>query len=225
MTSIQELSHAQAPPTLPFELKDYISPNAWEARVSTLTQLASHYCRPLFERAYLAMLLVLSFLVPVTTYYITLPALEGSASSGDAVPIGTDETDRLVWLARLIAFSVTLATWIVLCVPVVVWKYSGIRRVRRLANQWTRGDMLAASSYGDAPVWKASAPGFFREILVLVVTVPMKQRSHFDRNSYLPPYINAGDDGLPSYGDSSMTQWSTDPKGGTRYGDVPIYAD
>ena len=39
-------------------------------------------------------------------------------------------------------------------------------RVMRLADHWTRADTLSASSYGDAPVWKATAPGLFRDALV-----------------------------------------------------------
>ncbi|KAF8444537.1 hypothetical protein L210DRAFT_3502115 [Boletus edulis BED1] len=172
-----ELSRSQAPPTLPFELRDYVSPNTWEARVSALTRLASQYSRPTFERAYLIIIMALSFLVPITTYYVTLQSLEGT----------TDDVDRQVWLARFSCFAVTIATWIVLSAPMILWKYLGKVRVTRVADLWTRADALSAPSYGAAPVWKASAPGLLRDAVVLVVTVPLIQKSHFDRDSYLPP--------------------------------------
>jgi len=210
-----ELSPSQAPPTLPFELRDYVSPNTWEARVSALTRLTSQYSRPSFERAYLIVILVLSFLVPITTYYVTLQSLEGTSN----------DVDRRVWLARFSCFAITIATWIVLSVPMVLWKYLGKVRVTKLVDLWTRTDALSAASYGAAPVWKASAPGLFRDVVGLVVTVPVIKKSHFDRDSYLPPYIAVGDDALPPYGDSKSSPWSKDPKGGIRYGDLPIYTD
>jgi hypothetical protein len=212
---VVELSRSEAPPTLPFELRDYVSPNTWEIRVSTLARLASKYCRPTFERAYLVVIVLLTFLVPITTYYVTLHSLESTI----------DDVDRQVWLARFSSFALTIATWIVLSAPMVVWKYLGRIRVMRLADHWTRADALSAPSYGDAPVWKATAPGLFRDAIVLMVTVPLTMKSHFDPDSYLPPYIAAGDDALPPYVDSRMARWSKDLKGGIRYGDLPIYTD
>jgi len=212
---VVELSRSQVPPTLPFELRDYVSPNTWEIRVSTLVRLASQYRRPNFERAYLVVIMVLTFLVPITTYYVTLQSMEDTI----------DDVDRQVWLARFGSFAVAIATWIVLSAPVVVWKYLGKVRVMRLVDHWTRADALSAPSYGDAPVWKATAPGLFKDALVLIVTVPLTKKSHFDRDSYLPPYIAAGDDALPPYGDSGMTHWSKDLQGVIKYGDLPIYTD
>jgi len=210
-----ELTRSQAPPMFPFELKDYVSPNTWEVRVSTLTRLASQYSRPTFERAYLAVMLVLTFLVPITTYYVTLQALENA----------NDDVDQQAWFIRLNCLAITIAMWIVLSAPMVVWKYLGKVRVMRLVDQWTRTDALSASSYGAAPVWRASLPGLFRDAIVLTVTVPLIQKSYFDRDGYLPPYVSASDDALPSYGNSKMVQWSQDLKGGMKYGDLPIYTD
>jgi hypothetical protein len=161
--------------------------------------------------------MVLTFLVPITTYYVTLQSLESATNDIDI--------DRQVWFARFISFAVTIATWIVLTAPVVVWKYLGKIRVKRLADQWTRSDALSAPSYGAAAAWKANAPGLFRDVIVLTITVPLTKKSHFDRDSYLPPYIAAGEDALPPYGDSSMTHWSKDLKGGIKYGELPIYTD
>ncbi|KAF8135480.1 hypothetical protein EV363DRAFT_1395981 [Boletus edulis] len=158
-----ELSRSQAPPTLPFELRDYVSPNTWEARVSALTRLAS--------QAYLIIIMALSFLVPITTYYVTLQSLEGT----------TDDVDRQVWLARFSCFAVTIATWIVLSAPMILWKYLGKVRVTRVADLWTRADALSAPSYWRCACLEGERPW------VLVVTVPLIQKSHFDRDSYLPP--------------------------------------
>ncbi|KAN0091079.1 hypothetical protein V8E55_004645 [Tylopilus felleus] len=212
---VVEIARSQAPPTLPFELRDYVSPNTWENRVSLLAQLASQYCRPTFERAYLVVIMVLTFLVPITTYYVSLQALENT----------TDNIGQQVWFARFIAFATTIATWFVLSAPVIVWKYMGNVRVTKLAKQWTRTDALAAPTYGAAPVWRATAPGLFRNLIVLEVSVPSTKKSTFDRDSCLPAYIAAGEDGLPSYVDTNAAQWSKDLTGGIKYGELPIFTD
>ncbi|KAI9569597.1 hypothetical protein HD554DRAFT_2089381 [Boletus coccyginus] len=138
-----------------------VSPNTWEIRVSTLARLASKYRRPTFERAYLIVIMALTFLVPITTYYVTLQSLE-STTTDDAI-------DSQVWFARFSCFAVAVVTWVVLSAPMVVWKYLGKIRVMRLADQWTRADALSAASYGAAPVWKATAPGLFRDAVVRTI--------------------------------------------------------
>lgn len=159
----------------------------------------------------------LTFLIPIATYHAALQALENT----------TANIDEQVWFIRLGCFAVTITTWIVLLAPILVWKYlvrilpvsvsaclsngmaaQGKVRVMRLADQWTRTDALSAPSYGAAPVWRASLPGFFRDTIVrtnsapeyspptnrsilfpqvLMVTVPLTKKSHFDHDSYLPP--------------------------------------
>lgn len=42
----------------------------------------------------------------------------------------------------------------------------GKLRVTRLADHWTRTDALSATTYGDAAVWRANAPGLFRDAIV-----------------------------------------------------------
>lgn len=116
-------------------------------------------------------------MVPVTTYYVTLQALESTK---------TNDVDKQFWLARFISFAVMIAMWIILSLPVVIWKYlvriffpfsychvvllvrnvQGKVRVTKLGQEWTRSDALAAPSYGAAPVWKASTPGLFRDAIV-----------------------------------------------------------
>ncbi|KAG8213880.1 hypothetical protein J3R82DRAFT_10624 [Butyriboletus roseoflavus] len=139
-----------------------VSPNTWEIRASTLTRLASQYSRPTFEGAYLVIILALTFLVPITTYYVTLQALKSTS----------DNIDTQAWLVRLSCFAVTIATWVILSVPIVVWKYLGRVRVMRLADHWTKTDALSAATYGDAAVWRASAPGLFRDAIVRANSVP-----------------------------------------------------
>jgi len=213
---VVELSRNQVPPTLPFELRDLISPNTWEARLSALAQLVSMYCRPALERVYLLVILVLTFLIPITTYYVSIQALQDTT---------TDSLDKEIWFARFSSFAATLATWVVLSVPWIVWKFIGKLRVARLVDQWTREDALAGPSYGAAPIWMASSPGLFRDAVELMVTVPVTKRSHFDRDSYLPPYVSAGDDALPAYTDPRMASWSKDIGGAVKYGDLPIYTE
>jgi len=211
-----ELSHSHSPPTLPFDLRDYVSQNTWTIRVSTLRRLASQFYRPTFERGYLFTILILSLVVPIVTYDFTFPALE------HAFP---NNVDKQIWVARSISFAAVVVTWLVLTIPVIVCKYVGKVRVTRLAQEWTKLDALAAPSYGAAPVWKAAVPGLFRDAVVLMVTIPSIKKSQFDRDSYLPPYIAAGDDALPPYRDSNMVNLSRDLEGGIKYGELPIYTD
>lgn len=119
-------------------------------------------------------------MVPIATYYVTLHSLESST---------IDDLDRQVWLARFSSFAVTIAMWIVLSAPMVVWKYlvrvlramsprvsllriaQGKTRVMKLADHWTRADALSAPSYGAAAVWKATAPELFKGAIVRAKSV------------------------------------------------------
>lgn len=45
--------------------------------------------------------------------------------------------------------------------------------MKSLADQWTRSDALSAPSYGAAAVWKATAPGLFRDAIVRAKSVAL----------------------------------------------------
>jgi len=184
--------------------------------VSALARLGSQYCRPTFERVYLFFILTLSLLVPIATYYVILSALEKSKN--------VHTPDAQVWLARFSALGATFGVWVVLSIPMLVWKYLGKVRVAKLTQQWTKVDLVGTPSF-DAPIWRASAPGLFRDSIVLTVTVPMVTKSNFDRNSSLPPYIAAADDPSPPYLDANMAELSKDLEAGVKYGELPIYSD
>lgn len=52
-------------------------------------------------------------------------------------------------------------------------------RVTKLAKQWTRTDALAAPTYGAAPVWRATAPGLFRNLIVRAESIPSSSSQFF----------------------------------------------
>jgi len=216
---VVEIAPSQTPPRMPLELRDYVSPNTWESRMSLLTRLASQYCRPTFERAYLMAVVLLTFFVPVLSYFVILHGLVKTTDSN------SDDFERQIWWARFATVAITIATWLLLIVPVIIWKYTGRVRFTKLADQWTRTDALSARTYGASPVWKMTVPGMIRSLIVLEITVPTTIRSNFDPESYLPPYIAAGEDGLPAYTDTKTTPWSKDFSGRVKYGELPIYTD
>lgn len=217
---VVELSCTHPPPLFPIQLQHCVSPDKWETRVRAITRIASQYSKPALERSWMLLTLILTFIAPLVTYHISLDhfnrQLEEEAQREDR-----NQQDQFIWNSRLIAFGVIFGVWLVMFLPVAIWKHMGRVRVNKMVDSWAKDDIRTASSYAAIPTWKVAMPGMFRDGIVLVVSFPAPP-SNFDLESYLPPYIATPSEAAPSY---EVTKRFSGLHGDSKFGEIPLYND
>jgi len=213
---VVELSHAQPLPLFPIELQNYVSPDKWENRVRAITRIASQYSKPMLERSWMLLSLILTFIAPLVAYYVALHHFNRREDG-----IEEDNQDQYIWDSRLIAFGVTLGLWFVMFLPVAIWKYMGRVRANKMVDGWAKDDIRTASSYAAISTWKVIMPSIFRDRIVLIVSCPASP-SNFDPESYLPPYIATPHEAAPSY---EVTKRFSSLQGDGKFGEIPLYND
>ncbi|KAG2036102.1 hypothetical protein BDR03DRAFT_960782 [Suillus americanus] len=140
-------------------LQNYVSPHMWETRVRAITRMASQYSKPVLERSWMFVAIILTFIAPIVAYYDYIHRFDGER-------IDDDRQNQIIWEARLIALAVTVGLWIVMFLPIVIWKYMGRVRVNKMINRWAKDDIRSASSYAAIPTWKVTMPSMFRDGIV-----------------------------------------------------------
>ncbi|KAH7927141.1 hypothetical protein BV22DRAFT_303005 [Leucogyrophana mollusca] len=214
---VLELSPSQPTPLLPYELHNTVSNDTWETRIRAIIRVASQYSKPLFERVWILISMIATFVVPIVTYYVSLHQLDK----------GEGHRDEHIWDARFISFGVTVATWALFFLPIIVWKYLGHARVKAMVAQWAKEDMKNAPSYTTMPIWKVSTPRIFRDVIILVISLPAISQASFHPDACLPPYIAPPADAakLPPYEPGKMGYASVGFHDGEKFGDIPLYND
>jgi fatty acid desaturase len=120
----------------------------------------------------------LTFIAPIVAYYDFIGHF-------DSEQIDEDRQNQIVWQARLIALVVTVGLWVVMFLPIAIWKYmviliwflyhfsvlkrvleKGRVRVNKMIDRWAKDDVRSASSYAAIPTWKVTMPGMFRDGIV-----------------------------------------------------------
>jgi len=210
---VVELSHAQPLPLLPLGLQNYVSPHMWETRVRGITRMASQYSKPALERSWMFVALILTFIAPIVAYYDYIHQF-------DDEQVDEDRQIQIVWQARLVALLVTVGLWIVMFLPIIIWKYMGRVRVNKMVDRWAKDDLRSASSYAAIPTWNVTMPGMFRDGIVLAVSFPAPPSSFELEN--LPPYIAPPTDAAPSY--EAIKRLSS-LQGDGKFGEIPLYND
>lgn len=210
---VVELSHTQPPPLFPMGLQNYVSPHMWETRVRAVTRMASQYSKPVLERSWMFIAMILTFIAPIVAYYDYIHHFNDER-------IDEGRQNQIIWQARLIAFGVTVGLWIVMFLPIVIWKYMGRVRVNKMIDRWAKDDIRSASSYAVIPTWKVTMPGMFRDGIILAVSFPAPPSSFELEN--LPPYIAPPTDAAPSY---EATKRFSDLQGDGKFGEIPLYND
>ncbi|KAG2750250.1 hypothetical protein P692DRAFT_201448936 [Suillus brevipes Sb2] len=131
----------------------------WETRVRAITRMASQYSKPVLERSWMFAAVILTFIAPIVAYYDFIGHF-------DSEQIDEDRQNQIVWQARLIALVVTVGLWVVMFLPIAIWKYMGRVRVNKMIDRWAKDDVRSASSYAAIPTWKVTMPGMFRDGIV-----------------------------------------------------------
>jgi len=167
-----------APVSVPIELREEITPDVWAGRLAQITQTASRYYKPIFERVYAVVAILSIIIVPMVLFKVILSAMHFGNDS--------DPTVANVYEARAISFALFVGMVIFFLVPIVVWKYIGQREVNALLKKWEKADQTGRGSV-PMSTWKVKTPGIVRSNIVLTIQLPPGVAvSAFHINAYLP---------------------------------------
>jgi len=178
-----------APVSVPIELREEITPDVWAGRLAQITQTASRYYKPMFERVWAVVAILAIIIVPVALFRVILSAMH----------FGDDPTVAHVYEARAISFALFVGLVIFFLVPIAVWKYIGQRQVNAMLKKWERADQTGRGSV-PMSTWKVKTPGIVRSNIVLTIQLPPGAAvSSFHVNAYLPSFINPPVDADANY--------------------------
>ncbi|KAF7376195.1 Arginine methyl transferase [Mycena sanguinolenta] len=178
-----------APVSVPIEIREEITADVWAGRLAEITQVASRYYKPMFERVWALVAVLAIIIAPVLLFRVILSALH----------FGDDPSVGHVYEARAISFAIFVGLVIFFVAPIAVWKYIGQMQVNALLLKWRKAD---ATGRGSIPMstWKVKTPGLVRSNIVLTIQLPPGVAvSSFHVNAYLPSYINPPVDADANY--------------------------
>jgi len=184
------LSKKYAPPPVPFELQGHISSDDWNIRVPALTNLASKYYKPIFERVWLVLAVIITLIIPIATYGPIFNSLYHENNAGSSKAFAARALGLVIFLASLFLF------WL----PVYIWKLIGRRRVQALLNRYSAADAARPPASGFIPKWSMNTPGVFTTQTILTITTPpVAPMSSFHPDAYLPAYIGKAEEAQGAY--------------------------
>jgi len=184
------LSKKYPSPPVPFELQGHISPDDWSIRVPALTKLAARYYKPIFERVWLCVAIVITLILPLALYTPIFHAIYGNDEARSSKSI----------VARMIGLVIFLAALLLFWTPVFIWKSIGNRRVRSLLASYSAADAARSPMSGFVPKWKVTTPGVFATHTILTITTPPTVPiTSFHPDAYLPAYIGKAEEAQGAY--------------------------
>lgn len=191
------LSTKYPAPPVPFELQSHISADDWAIRVPALTKLAGRYYKPVFERVWLVLAIVITLIIPLATYNLLFHAIFGKTA--------TDQTSKSI-VARLIGVVIFFGSLALFWLPIFTWKQIGKRRVNALLATYATADAARPRFSGDpvgssfVPKWSVNTPGVFTTQTILTITTPpVDPVTSFHPDAYLPAYIGKAEDSQGAY--------------------------
>jgi len=188
---------------LPYELRDFITPEKWDYRIMQINVLCAKYSKPLFERGWFVFAVLACTVVPFALSNVIFKAITPKAvrdafdretGVSDAPPSNRfdghvdDQVEAYLFDTHMITFAVLIGLLIVLWTPFFFWKRLGYMRSRALTTRWAVEDGSAGASF--VPRWTIRTPGVWTiNGSVTITTPPNTAPTLFTRNAYLPPYI------------------------------------
>ncbi|KIJ54665.1 hypothetical protein M422DRAFT_24570 [Sphaerobolus stellatus SS14] len=177
-------------PPVPFELQGHISADDWAIRIPALTNLASKYYKPTFERVWLVLAIVITLIIPLATYQPIFNIIYRNTNNNASKGIG----------ARLIGMAIFLAALALFYAPIYIWKFIGQRRVKALLTRYSSADAARSPVTGFVPKWCINTPGVFTTQTILTITTPpVDPMSSFHPDAYLPAYIGKAEEAQGAY--------------------------
>lgn len=171
-------------PPVPLELQSFLTPLEWDRRLVAICELATRYTRPMLEKVWIIVGLIVTLSVPIVLYRALIDAIFHSLTSrlGDA--------DSKLAEARLITTGVFVAILLIVWGPYILWRTIARLRMRALLTEWGKVDILAKNKGLFVPLWTVKLPNSPIGRITVVVTTPQRASpSVFHPDAYLPPYI------------------------------------
>jgi len=209
---VLHLSPKSPVPTLPYELHEHVTADAWAARIPQLVQLCNRYNRPVIEGVWFIVMFIASIAVPAGLHHPILHSLKQKMSHADAIA----ET-------RFISFVIAIGILMLFFGPHIVWKFMGQKRATELVKRWEAEDARLHAPGSFTPVWAVKLAGYLSYDSRLTITTPYASPpSYFHPAAYQPEWVNGPTDagspnGVPATYQGFQHQ--------AMYGDVPLYGN
>jgi len=206
------LSPKSPVPTLPYELQEHVTTDAWAARIPQLIHLCNRYNRPVLEGVWFIVMFIASIAVPAGLHGPILNSLKPKLSRDDAIM----ET-------RFISFVIGIGILMLFFGPHIVWKFMGQKRATELVKRWESEDARLHAPGSFVPVWTVKLAGYGSYDTCLTITTPYgSPPSYFHPAAYRPEWINGPADsgsrnGVPATYQGFQHQ--------AMYGEVPLYGN
>ncbi|THH04204.1 hypothetical protein EW145_g5697 [Phellinidium pouzarii] len=179
------------PDMVPYELNDHIFPDDWHIRIMAIRDTTFNYYKPLFERIFFIVATISVVVLPFALYQIILNAMDNNRR-----PRSLEQ----FFQARAISFAISIGTFLLFAIPMLVWKGIGKRRVRSMLTRWEKADRERKGPSSFVPLWEVKTPTVFKSTCVVTITIPPSAHpTVFHPNAYLPPFINPPADGGAAY--------------------------
>lgn len=174
------VSKAHEMPPLPYELYGLMGHDQWDQRTMTIKAMCDRFSKPVFERAWFLLAMISTLVLPFPLYRVIFNAV-----------FDPNRPDETFYEARAAGFGIFVMVLVIFWVPLAVWKWIGVAKMRGQLRQWETYDRANASGR-FVPEWKVEMPGIFSIVgRVTITTPPSVAPTTFSTGAYLPPYINA----------------------------------
>jgi len=199
-------------PTLPYELHEHVTADAWAARLPQLIHLCSRYNRPVLEGVWFIFMFIASIAIPAGLHGPILHSLNKKMSFDDAI-----------YETRFISFVVAIGILMLFFGSHVIWKFMGQKRATELVKQWEAEDARLHAPGAFVPVWTVKLAGYLSPDSRLTITTPYASApSYFHPAAYPPSWINdPADSDSPKYVPATYQGFQQQ----AMYGEVPLYGN
>jgi len=157
-------------PSIPFELKPFLSEEEWESRLLYIGDIINNTCKPVFERLYVAFAVTVTVVLPIILFNLL-----AGISTSRTVTSKTFVMDRFVGLAVVIIIG--LVVWL----PFVFWKARASRRIKKILSTWENLDRIRNQG-ADVPRISVKPPSIFRTVTLIRISTPNRTSSSQSSN-------------------------------------------
>jgi len=152
-------------PSIPFELKPFLSEEEWESRLLYIGDIINSKCKPVLERLYVAFALTVTVVVPIILF-----SLLTSVSASRTVTAKAFVMDRFVGLAVVVIIG--FVVWL----PLVIWKTRASRHINKILSTWENLDRVRNQG-ADVPRISVKPPSIFRTVTLIRISTPSRTSS------------------------------------------------
>jgi len=189
-------------PPLPYELHGHIAPDTWDFRFRQIHILCNQYSKPLFERIWLLISILATFVLPIVLYGVVFNAITPKPlrdaldrqTFGNSPPSNRfdgnvdDAIGKYSLETRGIIFAVLVGVFLVFWLPLIVWKALGTVRANAMTRRWEEEDRTRGATFISR--WTVTTPGIITLTgTTKIPTPPNPPPSTFHPYANIPSFI------------------------------------